>query len=65
VQNSAANRQLRAESDEPCRLLSLLSAQDLLYCSAQIVVPDPLKDPTKPGKGQLVSFQESLPASRS
>src|SRR5579871_3294952 len=50
---------MRAKSDEPRRLLALISAQDLLHRRFQIVVAKAAEDSAKVAKGQLVRFQKS------
>src|SRR5579871_933860 len=51
---------VRAESDEPHRLLPLMAAQDFLYRTPQIVVAQHAEDSAKIGECQLVRFQERL-----
>src|SRR5208282_4877805 len=51
---------VRTESNEARRLFPLLSPQDLLHRRTEIVEPEPVKNPAKPRKSQLVRFQKRL-----
>src|ERR1035438_5063426 len=51
---------VRAESDEPHRLLPLMAAQDFLYRTPQIVVSQHAEDSAKIGERQFVRFQKRL-----
>src|SRR5947199_2456321 len=51
---------MRAEGDESLRLFSLVTAQNLLHRTLQIVESQDGEDPTKILKGQFVSLQKRL-----
>ena len=51
---------VRAERDEPHRLLAAVAAQDLADRTAQIVVAQDPMDPTEVGEGVLVRLEERL-----
>ena len=48
---------VRAEHDKALCLLTPVAAQHLLYCSSQVVIAKPREHAAKPGKRQLVRFQ--------
>jgi hypothetical protein len=51
---------MRSESDESCRLFSLVSAQNLLHCTLQIVIPKSFENSQEISKPQFVCFQKRL-----
>src|ERR1700745_3381905 len=51
---------MRSECDESCRLFSLVSAQYLLYCTLEIVIPTKSEYSPEIGKGSLVPLQKCL-----
>src|SRR5437870_2489352 len=50
----------RAEHNESCRLLPLVSSQDLLYCRSQVVIAQLPKHPGVIRKGPLMRLQKCL-----
>ena len=51
---------MRSEGDESCRLLPLVSPQNLLHCTLQVVIAKSFENPQKIGKPQFVRFQKRL-----
>ncbi len=51
---------MRSECDESRRLFSLVSAQYLLYCTLEIVIPTKSEYSPEIGKGPLVPLQKCL-----
>src|SRR3954447_11690659 len=51
---------VRAERDEPYRLLAAMAAQDLADRTGQVVVAQNPMDPAKVGEGVLVGLEERL-----
>src|SRR5580700_1492011 len=49
---------MRSKSDESCRLFSLVSAQNLLHCTLQIVIPKSFENSQEISKPQFVCFQK-------
>src|ERR1700745_1333547 len=49
---------MRSEGDKSRRLFSLVSAQYLLYCTLEIVIPTKSEYPPEIGKGSLVRLQK-------
>ena len=51
---------VRAKGNEALRLLALMTAQDLLHRTTEIVITQPREHPTETREGPLVCFQKRL-----
>ena len=60
VAELALKAPVRSEGDETARLLTAISAQDLLHCTLQVVIAEHAKDAAEVAKCQLMSLEKCL-----